>query len=336
MAVSKWKIVKYLLPLAIVITVGLITKSWSTKVVAGESSIIHSDKVQNEIADDSLEVTTENLIQGNYIAKTYSHCDSIYKSLIPREESRHELIDYIIQNAIQSDSTGSNNRFLTALKEENENYNLLAFDRPLQGIYKIKDKSTSIIADIHWKEVAESYIKESAELDLIKKYHPSIDTIVESNKVNFFSDVLALEFKNVEQTVYTFSNIEKKISSINELGLYKDECLEYTNYTFKKQDSTLLIGSRYNIDLEFKTFNSIDTLLNNIKLDGCKDCPDGLENMKTFAKLKGVDNMYFTYSNYVKKKGLPHLPSRALIYVDNEKVKFLWIHEVDLFGCACL
>ncbi len=131
--------------------------------------------------------------------------------------------------------------------------------------------------------------------------------------------------------------LEAGFSSFN---FYQSECDEYfywelTRQVFEETDRPLLM-TPYRLDLEFQTAPTIDSLWRIQYEYQCYDCVFEFEPKRVFAKLRGVDNLYFTYSDtFPISKGINY-PERALLMKIGNHLVNLWVEEVDLFGCSCL
>jgi hypothetical protein len=99
----------------------------------------------------------------------------------------------------------------------------------------------------------------------------------------------------------------------------------------------LLSSSPYKIDLVFENTKRIDSLIKSDYKKECLDCPNSTELQKTFARIKGTDNLYFIYADTFPINNKLDTPSRALILINKEdEIIYLWYDEIDLFGCSCL
>ena len=133
----------------------------------------------------------------------------------------------------------------------------------------------------------------------------------------------------------------KGITKIKELGVFLDACLEYFEYSIDTTEISindkLLFGSKYDIDLIFENNPFVDSLIQNSVIDECLDCPNSLKKQKTFARLGGIENLYFVFADTFPINNKIKTPSRALIFVnESNEIIYLWYDEIDLFGCSCL
>ena len=167
-----------------------------------------------------------------------------------------------------------------------------------------------------------------------------------SNKRILTGQTLLYKLKVIEEEkinkLFLYSRTAKYKSSIQKFGKYLDECLEYYYYHFKtdsilKNDKEYLFASPYDLDLIYTKNKKIDSLINSRYVDVCYDCPTSWNTQETFAKLKGYDDLYFSYVLSKRKNNKStYTPMRAFHYVNNSLVITLWSSSVDLFGCSCL
>ncbi|GAB2775483.1 hypothetical protein GCM10010465_22460 [Actinomadura fibrosa] len=61
------------------------------------------------------------------------------------------------------------------------------------------------------------------------------------------------------------------------------------------------------------------------------------DKRKTFARVKGTNNLFFAFADTFPINNELDTPSRALILVnEKDELIYLWYEEIDLFGCSCL
>lgn len=211
----------------------------------------------------------------------------------------------------------NNRRFLNALK--NEKQDDLAYKNILSPIFRLSETEIGILAFPEYKETDDGLVIVSPEKDFIEKF----DTISTKPIVNY----------------YTTDRIGT--TQILELGAYKDDCLEYYEYSIDTSgisiNDKVLFSSPFVIDLVFKNYPQVDSLLKADYIKECQDCPNSTRFQKTFAKVKGTDHLYFVYADTFPINKELDTPSRALILVNPDKeIIYLWYEELDLFGCSCL
>jgi hypothetical protein len=121
-----------------------------------------------------------------------------------------------------------------------------------------------------------------------------------------------------------------------------DECTDYFVYQIDGDSTTwagkdLMFTSTFKPTLEFGHYPEVDSLLSAHYPDICNDCPNSWEYQRTFARLKGLEEIYFSYAEE-PGKGMDEVdtPLRAAFYVRDSLVIPLWEEDTDLFRCSCL
>lgn len=265
-----------------------------------------------------------------------SDCDKYWMNRFPKDSMKVNYINEIISKTELSEN---NLKFLNALKNgKQEN---MAFESVLSPIFRLSNTEIGILTFPKYKHVGNKFIAISKEMDLIEKF----DTITENTmehfgKIKFYPMLLDSVFKTKPSiNYYTINKIGS--TKIMELGTYVDECLEYYVYsidtTHISKNDKVLFSSPYKIDLVFESNKKIDSLIKSDYKKECLDCPNSTELQKTFARIKGTDNLYFIYADTFPINNELDTPSRALILINQEnKIIYLWYDEIDLFGCSCL
>ncbi|RDV14410.1 hypothetical protein DXT99_14920 [Pontibacter diazotrophicus] len=208
-------------------------------------------------------------------------------------------------------------------------------------IFKLEEKELGIFGFPAYDHTNESFIDISAENKILtsSRLTATIDSTA-IDKVVFHTELADSLFRNTDQTFTAFTTGRKVQTKVVNFGSYAGECLEYYNYLidsqpFKATDK-VLFGSRYNLDLTYKHYPAIDAQLQRQVKKECEDCPNSREQEKTFAALKGVDDIYFTYADTFPLNNELETPLRGLVMKMGSKIVYLWYAEVDLFGCSCL
>ena len=138
--------------------------------------------------------------------------------------------------------------------------------------------------------------------------------------------------------LFIFTSDKTYQDSVVAFGYNDDPCREYYVYELGNQlSSKVLFGSKFQLQLEYLKDESIDTAIEKHSPVKCFDCVRQYEPELVFAKLKGVDNLYFTYTDTFDPENQHDYPSRSIIMVlEDGRIAYLWSESVDLFGCACL
>lgn len=256
-------------------------------------------------------------------------CDQYWKNTFPKDTLKVKLINKIISK--NKDLLTKNNlAFLIALISKNKSD--LAFNNILFPIFRLSESEIGIFTDANSK----------AEINLVEKFD-NIKENVEKHpaKLFFYPELLNFVFKGkTRPEIKYYSKDGKGKTKIKELGIFLDACLEYFEYSIDTTDITindkLLFGSKFDIDLIYENIPSIDTLIQNSYEEDCYDCKTSMKKQRTFARLKGTDNLYFIFADTFPLNNEFYTPSRALILINENKILYLWYNEIDLFGCNCL
>ena len=267
-----------------------------------------------------------------------SDCDKYWMNKFPNDSIKVKYINDIIS---KNQLTENNLKFLKALK--NKEKEKLAYENVLSPIFRLSNTEIGLLTFPKYEHVENRLIPISKEMDLIEKF----DTITQNTmehfgKIKFYPMLLDSVFKSKHKPNIYFYTTEKMDSTkIMELGAYVDECLEYYEYSIDTTNISIndkvLFSSLYKIDLIFESNNKIDSLIKGDYKKECLDCPNSTELQKTFAKIKGTDNLYFIYADTFPINNELDTPSRALILINPEnEIIYLWYDEIDLFGCSCL
>lgn len=265
------------------------------------------------------------------------NCDSISKAWSLLQSKKNSIIDNII-NQNKSSLSKENLNLLVSLKEKNDS--ILKFKQPLSAIFKGLAPEPFIISNVQWKKKGEGFVNYFPENYLLKK--------VDTNEGNNFIDNSRKYFKNIlkeinqkerEVFVLGFSKTSKAIVSV--FGKQNSECEPYVFYNLdfnnKNLVTTPLVVSQYDISVEFGNWSNIDLLIKNGPFSKCSDCVNSYTKSKTFARLKGTKNVYFSFNGPTKKLEDSYTPDRSLIYItENKEIIYLWSDAIDLFGCSCL
>ncbi|MGW8122003.1 hypothetical protein ACV07N_05025 [Roseivirga echinicomitans] len=225
---------------------------------------------------------------------------------------------------------------LLALKKEDNNKRL-TIEKPIAPIFNNYHMDTIGIYGTDYNNSGDARLIEQTTYkeDLINMAVPNGELLLydsiddqayyDNSKTNIFSTTKAIT------------------ANIAAFGISNSEC--DNGYSFfltniKKSQLTnqsIMFASPFDLDLDYKNYPSIDSLINAQYPGICVDCPSSFDQQVTFASLSGFDNLYFTYANELGK-ALDNVdtPLRGLYYVKNDIVIRVWMDYIDAFGCACL
>lgn len=139
---------------------------------------------------------------------------------------------------------------------------------------------------------------------------------------------------------YTFSLKERSKNTIDNIGQELTDCSWFCLFPLKNNKPNLLFSSPFALDLEYVASPTIGQFIKKQSKYYWGDCPNNLDQEKVFAKLRGVDGVYFTHVDEGKDGAQPDwdlYPMRSLIYVNNKnQVKHIWTSDLYEQTCSCL
>lgn len=291
--------------------------------------ITQKEKIVNTTTKEYRKTVKPNERHADNITKI-TDCDEYWINILPGDTLKIKLI-----NEILSEKKGllsqNNLTFLLALISEKKTD--FTFNDVLFPIFRLSEKEIGVFANSN----------STKETRLVERF----DTIYENaekyiGNIRFYPQLLNFVFKGENRPeIYYFSINGTGKTKIKELGIYISDCLEYYEYSIDTSNISLndklFFGSKHDIDLVYENNPSIDTLINNSYKEHCHDCPNSMKKQRTFARIKGTDNLYFIYADTFPINNKLKTPSRALILVNkNNEIIYLWYDEIDLFGCSCL
>lgn len=295
------------------------------------------EKIENQQGKDSI---SENLFATNDTSseQKITDCDKFREIRFPSDSIIQTYIHKILSD---QNLTENNQIFLNSLKEINQEE--FAFRKAIAPIYRLSEYEIGIFSFPKYEHINNRLISISKEKELIDRFD-SIEgnTMEHFGKLIFYPKLLNSISQTEPRTeLYFYTTSKVDSTQIKELGIYVDECLEYYEYSIDTNNislnDNLLFSSHMKIDLVYEPYPKIDSVIKSQNNPECNDCPNSLDSLKTFAKIKGADNLYFAYADTFPINDKLDTPSRALIYI-NEKseIIYLWYEEIDLFGCSCL
>ncbi|AZQ43514.1 hypothetical protein [Nonlabens ponticola] len=265
-------------------------------------------------------------------------CSELWAKRFWDDEKRNQLIDSIISS---NDLTPNNSILLNRLRASNKNN--LVFKKPLAPIYRLSPDELGIFSFPKYNMEGDVIISFSPEISLMDSHGIDYPLNTENYGVlQFFPSIMDSMYSQQERPKLFYHTDQKTgVFSIENLGVYEDECLTYHQYSIDTTsislEDHLLFSSPFKIDLVFENKKEVDYLFKTDPIKNCADCGNSWHLQKTFARLEGTENVFFVYADTFPLNNELDTPSRALIYVtDSDEVIYLWYEEIDLFGCSCL
>lgn len=253
------------------------------------------------------------------------------------DTSRKRLIREIISKNLHTLSA-NNLLFLDALQYENKSDWI--FNRPLSPVYQFEKNKTGVVSQVYDEYYYQHKdVPISKEFNYLEKIRPiEIDSFTETDYAVYYPHLLgSIKDEMQKPLLYSYSTSEMDSSQISNFGIFIGHCVNYFHYTLDTtkinfQDS-VLFASSFRLDLEFKNYPKIDsTIIGYNKANYYSFGPiKGLFPFKTFARFKNIENLYFIYYDTFPLN--TEFEPRALVYIDNTKVHYLWYHEDVLHGC---
>ncbi len=277
-------------------------------------------------------------------------CNRYWSRLDSLNQIKYKFfVDNVYEPAvINSEIPKANREFLEALKNElntsrNDKYAKFTLEQLLIPVFNLDTNELGMIGTPKYDREYQSQLVEiNSERDLLKQTdHFKNDGLDNLGKLVHYQSIFDSVFTGKDNSYFLYTDSRKTKTNVLGFGFYYDECLEYYHYPISKEnlrdDEKVLFASKYPLELEFEPHPEIDSLIKNAYAEGCYDCSFKFEPETVFATIKGVENLYFTYTDTFPLNNKFDYPERALIMKINDSTKVdLWIEEVDLFGCSCL
>lgn len=269
-------------------------------------------------------------------------CSSFWAEYAPEASVKIKIIQDILDG--EHDLSSENIRFLKNLKKSfNRSFHpdtlLSTLDQPIYPIYRLKKDQIGILGFYRSENINGPWEDITTEnMALQENYgYQSFDSV---GKLCHFPEEFSEMYNDAPPSINIYSISKKGKSRIKNLAYLGDDCLSYFQYDFslseKNSKDSILFGSKYSLDIEFGSYPEINQKFKTQFADGCMDCPTNYPDQVTFAKLNGVDNIYFSFADEFPLNTKLATPSRSIVYIDEKgKVITLWTVELDLSGCGC-
>lgn len=305
-----------------------------------ESSVSFKDTVKT--ADDAkepekLKITTDSQQKDATIGTTKSNCDSIWNNWQLRYSQKDSILHSIVDQFELSLPKGNLNLLIELLQRKDS---LLKFKQPLSAIFKGLAPEPFMISNIQERKVEDRYKQYYPEDYFFEKVDTSKTDMYDFNSRKYFKQIMD-ELPKGDRRIKILGLENTTDALVSVVGKQESECEPYAFYNFdylgSDSLSTPLIASPYKIELEYGNWPEIDSIIKQNNSHHCTDCPNSLEKGKTFARLKGTTNTYFSYQGPDLEDEESYTPGRSLFYVSKEfEIIDLWSDSIDLFGCSCL
>jgi hypothetical protein len=270
-------------------------------------------------------------------------CETFWANYGPEKEEKIKLLTEFLE--MNKTLRGENKGFLLSLlkdlkRQPNADSLLLTTDYSIYPIFQLKQGQTGIKGIIGLDDTDERSEEFAKEHHLLKENfgYQSIDSV---GKLVYFTEEFSELFKDNPPKFHYYTLRRKGSSKLTNLAYLGDDCLSYFHYDIslsdKEKTDSILFGSKFSLDLEFGSFPIIDKAFKTQFAENCMDCPTNYPDQKTFAKLKGVEGIYFVYADDFPLNTKLARPSRSIVLQKEDgSVVTLWKSEIDLSGCGCL
>jgi hypothetical protein len=284
----------------------------------------------------------KNLNTKQSVKPNGASCESFWANMSPELEVRVKILTEILEG--ENELKGDNKKFLQSLLNEikrnpTSDTLLLTIDKPIYPIHRLKQNQIGVLGYMSNDDFNGTWEEYAKEQDVVKGNfaYQSIDSL---GVLCYFPEEFSDLYNDAPPSFYWYSLKKKNRSSFTNLGYLGNDCISYFQYDFtmSKSDETesILFGSPFSLDLEFNSFPEIDNAFKKQYAEGCSSCPTNYPDQKTFAKINGVNNLYFVYADNFPVNSKLAKPSRSLVMkMANGQVVTLWTIELDLVGCGC-
>jgi len=208
---------------------------------------------------------------------------------------------------------------------------LLAYEKPLGAVFQGITSNPGVYGEERGGK---------AEKRLLERIREHPNTEVE--RPDIIQSITTFTFEENVDSVYVFTKTNSTKTSVRNFKFKSLECLSFYHYELGDTGETvdpndILISTPYNLELEYYWDEELNQMISEEFQGVCLDCPDSSMYQKSFARLKGYENFYFTYTQEPgKETDDTYVPKRSLIYFDGEILHTIWSTDIDLFGCSCL
>lgn len=278
-------------------------------------------------------------LQKKYSIHLQHLCQTYAESRQQQADEDYRYFETVLLPGIKENPelTDNNRRFLDALslyllQKNNTTEIIYTFEQPLFPVFTLEATHTGIVASAEKQN--------SLEQELMTELQSGQD-LKPMTKSKYFPARFNRLFATRNRNIYLYTDRGCMQTSINNLGYFSNECLEYIIYVLNTQhlkvNEKALMGSTLPIDLEYGQYHDIDSLLHQRYFRFCSDCPDSRHLPVTFARPVGAPDLYFIYADSFPVNDQLDTPLRALIMQKEDgSIAYLWEESVDLFGCSCL
>lgn len=251
---------------------------------------------------------------------------------------------YVLEPAIRNTKVSEQNKkFLNELYKHlklsfNERVSIPTLETPIFPIFKFEENQLGVFAtpkyDCYKKNGStqcDNIRAENIEIKNSKEY-PKDQNYSSNPKLTAYKQAYHNLVKNNQIYIYTIDS--KYSDKIVEFSHFSSVSLEYYHYMLKDQTAqNVIIGSPFNIELEYHNFPEIDEKIISQEKLKCYDRVYEYKQLKTFAILKGVENIYFSYADNFPINDDSNRFKRSLIMLmEDGTIVTLWSESINRNG----
>ncbi|TRZ41168.1 hypothetical protein [Robertkochia solimangrovi] len=270
-------------------------------------------------------------------------CGFYWNLYFPADSVKVSYIEEAIKRYGNS-LTSNNLEFLRELKEEinnagNSPEQYPAFEKCLIPAFSLGEFG-GLYSFPYYAKNGKDFIDISIESELITGFLEQDSMITEEHDqiISYPGLIEAYYHPEEPPVINLYSDIDSGVVTIEKLSRHNDECIEFFRYDFTATDivGEYQFGCKLPLDIEYRNMPAVDNLLQSQLRSDCSDCPNSMGKLKTFAKLKGGDHLFFISTDVDFQSGIT-VPARGMVYLNAEKqLIYLWYKELDLIGCGCI
>jgi len=246
-------------------------------------------------------------------------------------EKRAEETDRMQQIVEELPETNSiNYRFIKSMVTSEDSSSMI-YSQPMSAVFQGVTERTSLFqTDVN--TLAETQFLASIE------DHPATQV----DRHSMMKSTTSFPYSDTNDSVFVYTKEDRYKTSVQSFNFLSGSCRSYFYYELddipsKPESEKILIASSMSLEFDYIQNHALDNVLFEAFPGICIDCPSSGRFQKVFARLKGYQNFYFTYTQEPGKElDDTYVPQRSLIYYDGDLLHTVWSTGIDLFGCSCL
>jgi hypothetical protein len=286
------------------------------------------ESLKNHLTDLRKYLLDNRQLRDSIIPNFWELCPIYFDMYRQNRSERANRVHEIVSDLPETNSI--NYRFIKSMVSHQDSSSM-TYAKPLSAVFQgVTDRTSLFQTDI-------TAAPEKEFLDNIKA-HPATQVV----RPSMMKSTTSYPYTDRKDSVFVYTQKERYKTSLLSFNYLSGSCRSYFYYELgavsdKPDAEKILMASSMSLKLEYYQNDEIDEILFNAFPDICIDCPSSARFQKVFARLKGYENFYFTYTQEPQKElDDTYVPQRSLIYYDGDLLHTIWTTGVDLFGCSCL